>query len=142
MTITNLNHSLSGYIAVVMNFLFPFIVIPILCYRFSNWLLLVGIPFVYMGQLIASDEKTKYSVLIALVAGCCFYWIHTGFDLQREITFYLCCFSFGFIGYPLNRAIRFRNISSGVSIEVHDNKGEQEDTAEKVETGLETQQTF
>ena len=97
----SLNYHLSGYLAGIMNFVVPFIVIPIVSYKIHNWWLLIGIIPVFIGETISASPKIRWGavsgVILFLVSEC----IINGFHLQNLMTFYSVCFLFGFFCHRL-----------------------------------------
>jgi hypothetical protein len=137
MSNTSLRYSISGYIGVLMNLVAPLIIIPILCYRFGNWLLLFGSFFVYIGEKVSSNRKAKYVIFVLVIVGCIYYWISNGFDFRKGPTFYLICFLFGFLCYQLYRAIGFGDELTRAMIAAQGNKNADEEITEEIKKGLE-----
>lgn len=133
---TGLRYSISGYIGIIMNFIVPLIVVPILCYCFTNWLLLFGSIFVYIGEMIGSNRKAKYIIIVPVIIGCVYYWNNNGFNFRKETTFYLICFLFGFLCYQLYRTIGFGDKLTRAMIAAQGNKDADEEIKVEIEKGF------
>ena len=137
MSNTSLRYSISGYIGILMNYVVPLIVIPILCYRFNNWLLLFGSIFVYIGEMISSNKKVNYIIFAPAVIWSAYYWANNGFDIHKETTFLIICFLFGFLCYQLYRIIGFGDKLSRAMIAAQGNKDADAEIREEIDKGFE-----
>ena len=136
MSNTSLRYSISAYVGLIMNILAPVIVVPIICFRFGNWLLLFGSLFIWLGEAVGSHKTTKYVFFIAVVIGSGICWASHSFNIHTELTFYIICFLFGFLCYQLYRAIGFGDSLSKAMIAAQGNRYAGEEINEDIEMDL------
>lgn len=97
---STLRYTISGWL-MIFTHLCAFIVIPMLAYKFNNWLFLFGIAFVYIG--IATGWKRRLiKIILILVVGA----LLSVYDLFNQLIYcYFLCFVVGFIVINLYRII-------------------------------------
>ena len=112
----------------------PFLVVPIIAYKFHNWWFLFGIIFSLFGTAMGSN-KNKF-IILALVS-IAFIALHNYDLISMSFNFYFLCFFFGILCMLLYTKIGFSDKESRALIAASGNKEASDEIEKEIEGGIE-----